>query len=313
MDSAVTLLEPALRFGSFYLVLALVCSVVTECIAGVLDSRGRTLQNGISALLQDQGLKERLYAHPLIRGIQEPESGRLPSYIASSTFALALIDILSGSAATDDRQALRAGVENLEHPAAKTALTAVLQNQQFASDQKRIEAWFEQDMDRVSGWYKRTSQIRIFVLTVLLTLITNLDSFKLLRDFEAGSIKSAILLASVTARLQATLGAQGHGTTTPDRDLVPPDRDPITPEEAQFLPGGYTGWQHDWITDWPHHEGAGFGSRLGYLLKNRLGGWLITIMVASIGAPFWFDTLSRFMNVRNSGKPPDNSSDKVSA
>ena len=32
-------------------------------------------------------------------------------------------------------------------------------------------------------------------------------------------------------------------------------------------------------------------------------GWLMTAIALSMGAPFWFDQLSRIMNVRNSGKP----------
>ena len=84
------------------------------------------------------------------------------------------------------------------------------------------------------------------------------------------------------------------------------DHDVITQQERQLL-GQITGWRGDWYTDWPHHEGASFGAWIWFLLKNRLGGWWITILVVSLGAPFWFDTLSRFMNVRNSGKPPEQS------
>jgi hypothetical protein len=36
----------------------------------------------------------------------------------------------------------------------------------------------------------------------------------------------------------------------------------------------------------------------------HLFGWLLTIAAISVGAPFWFDTLSRFVNIRGSGKPP---------
>jgi hypothetical protein len=37
------------------------------------------------------------------------------------------------------------------------------------------------------------------------------------------------------------------------------------------------------------------------------------MLAVSLGAPFWFDTLSRFMNVRSAGKPPDQSSGTASA
>ena len=33
-------------------------------------------------------------------------------------------------------------------------------------------------------------------------------------------------------------------------------------------------------------------------------GWTITSLAVSLGAPFWFDTLNRFMQLRSSGSPP---------
>jgi len=38
-------------------------------------------------------------------------------------------------------------------------------------------------------------------------------------------------------------------------------------------------------------------------LFRHLGGWLLTIMAMSLGAPFWFDVLSRLSRLRSSGKP----------
>jgi len=34
-----------------------------------------------------------------------------------------------------------------------------------------------------------------------------------------------------------------------------------------------------------------------------IGGWLLTVVALSLGAPFWFDTLSRLSRLRGSGKP----------
>jgi hypothetical protein len=34
-----------------------------------------------------------------------------------------------------------------------------------------------------------------------------------------------------------------------------------------------------------------------------VGGWLLTILAISLGAPFWFDLLGRFSRLRSSGKP----------
>jgi hypothetical protein len=49
------------------------------------------------------------------------------------------------------------------------------------------------------------------------------------------------------------------------------------------------------------------------VLLLHLFGWLLTIAAISVGAPFWFDTLSRFVNIRGSGKPPKSADPKPSA
>jgi multidrug efflux pump subunit AcrA (membrane-fusion protein) len=40
------------------------------------------------------------------------------------------------------------------------------------------------------------------------------------------------------------------------------------------------------------------------VITSLILGWFLTALAASLGAPFWFDTLSRIMNIRNSGKHP---------
>ena len=34
-------------------------------------------------------------------------------------------------------------------------------------------------------------------------------------------------------------------------------------------------------------------------------GWLVAALAASLGAPFWFDTLQRVANIRANGRAPD--------
>jgi hypothetical protein len=34
-------------------------------------------------------------------------------------------------------------------------------------------------------------------------------------------------------------------------------------------------------------------------------GWLLTALAATLGAPFWFDTLNKIMSIRSAGKAPE--------
>jgi hypothetical protein len=40
------------------------------------------------------------------------------------------------------------------------------------------------------------------------------------------------------------------------------------------------------------------------VLLTKLAGWGITAMAIFLGAPFWFDLLSKIINIRGSGNKP---------
>jgi hypothetical protein len=43
----------------------------------------------------------------------------------------------------------------------------------------------------------------------------------------------------------------------------------------------------------------------GGLWLAALAGWLVTALAASLGAPFWFDTLNRIIDIRANGRAPE--------
>jgi hypothetical protein len=46
-------------------------------------------------------------------------------------------------------------------------------------------------------------------------------------------------------------------------------------------------------------------SREKTLWPSRILGWILSIVAISLGAPFWFEPLSKLMNLRNAGEKPD--------
>lgn len=312
-------LDLAIGLSFIYLLLALVCSTLNETIAGILNSRGKTLAKGISSLLQDPALEKKLFEHPLIQGISSGKENRLPSYISSNKFSLALMDILTGPKPADDPEALRHGVENvLTSDKAKTALNAVLNNPKMSGDQQKLELWYEQGMDRISGWYKRSTQIRIFALAAIVTIALNADSLKMLREMWNNPTLSAVLVENAKDRLQKGRPDEDLPLVTYDNPDDPtastprtiPERDVISGPEKQLL-GKLAGWQGDSPHEWmAAHKDEGYGGWIWFLITDRFAGWIITILAISLGAPFWFDMLNKFMNVRNAGQPPKKEAEK---
>jgi len=275
-----TILDVAIGIIFIYLLVSLVISAINELIAGLLKSRAKNLSKGIQELLQDRsenGWVARLYQHPLIKGLSAPNSK--PSYIPSRTFAVALLDLIA-PATTDGSRTLadlKTGMANLPEPLQRTLTTLLDESQHDVERLKtQIEIWFNNGMDRASGWYKRKTQWIQFFLGLSLVIVLNIDSVHIGRTlFAVNSPLRASLVESAKSFV-----TQPGGTNRPFKDVV----------EAISTVSLPIGW-----SEFPKPD--------QWLIMVL--GWLITAFAVSLGAPFWFDLLNKFVNVRASGKAPE--------
>jgi hypothetical protein len=121
-------------------------------------------------------------------------------------------------------------------------------------------------MERASGWYKRKTQVWTVIIAAVVTLAVNADTLNIAHYLW------------VEPALRGALVAQSSA--------------PASAVEINQL-GQLMGWTSAVFTN----------SDAGAWLA-RLIGWLMTIVAVSMGAPFWFDSLNKFVNVRNGGRPP---------
>jgi len=275
-----TILDVAVTIVFIYLLVSLVVSAINELIAAMLKSRAKNLVKGIQALLQDPsqtGWVTRLYQHPLIESLSPPNSK--PSYMPSRTFALALLDLIAPATIDGTRTLadLKTGMANLPESLQRTLTTLLEESQHDVERLKtQIETWFNNGMDRASGWYKRKTQWIQFFLGLCLVILLNVDSVRIGRTlFAINSPLRASLVESAKSFV-----VQPGGTNRPIKDVV----------EAISNVSLPIGW-----SEFP---------KLNQLPIVLLG-WLITAFAVSLGAPFWFDLLNKFVNVRASGKAPE--------
>ena len=267
-----TILDVAIGIVFIYLLISLVISAINELIAAILKSRAANLSKGIQVLLQDPsqaGWVARLYQHPLIQSLSAPNSK--PSYIPSRTFALALLDLIAPATVDGTRTVadLKTGMTNLPAPLQRT-LTTLLDEAQHDVERLKtqIEIWFNNGMDRASGWYKRKTQWIQFFLGLSLVIALNIDSVHIGRAlFAVNSPLRGSLVESAKSFV-----AEPGGANRPIKDVV----DAIS---TASLPIGWSEIpkRDQWLT--------------------MALGWLITAFAVSLGAPFWFDLLNKFINV----------------
>src|SRR5882724_11564214 len=92
------ILDVAIGMIFVYLLLSLVCSAANEIIESLFKKRAKHLEEGLRALLQNKEMVAKVYNHSLVNGLfggeYKPKSRKLPSYIPSENFALALMDLV---------------------------------------------------------------------------------------------------------------------------------------------------------------------------------------------------------------------------
>jgi hypothetical protein len=310
-----TILDVAIGLILTYLVLSLVCTAINEGLAGVLSRRARYLLEGLQNLL-GKSLTRDLLNHPLLRGMTRERTrakektvdpmGSLqkpPSYIPARVFALALMDTAAKRAERAEPSGEKADrVDEEWAPEVKTAMAGLPEDVReavatLARDVKgdvkevlkTVETWFNEAMDRVSGWYKRRTQIWLFVIGFSVVAVTNADSLTIASTLWSNSTLREAVSAEAQVRVQT--GDTGTETVAPSENV----------EELLRL-GLPIGWVWSPSADQADDPRARPDDFSGWVLKAF--GLLFTAAALTMGAPFWFDTLKKFISVRSSGRKP---------
>jgi len=295
-------LEVLIGVVLLFLVLAVIASAVTEIVAQVLALRSRTLHDAISSMLFDEATRDEFYKHPLIKSLSQ--QGRVdkvfgrearPSYIPSDVFARAVLDVISVTQTAEGAMEIAATVPKLEldlktqklfEALAKPLGPAVNEVGELAAE---VEKWFDDGMDRVSGWYKRKTQLVLITVGVVVVIWAN------------ANIIRYVSVLSTNPDARAAVVAAAEKTTGP-----------ISTDDAlaklKALDFGI-GWDATVTADDSRHLPATLQEIPPALGANLLG-WLFAIAAVSMGAPFWFDLLKNVVNLRGAGAPVDGATTK---
>lgn len=203
-----TMLDVLIGLVVFFLLVSVAASYVVEFFASYLNLRAKGLERFITQSFGEGKQIElsqwasALYAHPVIQALHTPTLRSLgeasaPSYIPPASFASTVLDLLRSKGANlapgeaitlDDIKALLAG------GTLPAGLAAALQNMltsgtaEMKEIQGELEKWFDANMQRASGWYKRHTQGWLFLVAFALAAAFNLDSFylanRLMQDSE---------------------------------------------------------------------------------------------------------------------------------
>jgi hypothetical protein len=312
---------------------------------------------------------QQLYEHPMIFSLFEGsytgarENRKLPDYIPSRSFALALMDVIlpatastseaapqasgatgatvqtSGllqslrvarSALTDekDKQLLEKLIYRLENdtsdtpdasspgntpikalreaigrssatPEVKQALMMLVDaaGNDIVQARRNIEGWFDSSMDRVSGWYKRRVQWITLFLGLVLVGLTNIDTIAIANSLYTNADMRDSLVAAAQEYAKADSAQPDAQSSGAQACTSPECRIANNLDEIQSLglPLGWKGGELRGVLSTPQ----------GWV--SKVLGLVLTALAISLGAPFWFDLLNKFVVIRSTVRPTEKS------
>lgn len=286
-----------------YIALGLACSFIQEQVSAFWKMRPKALEQGIKELVSgDLSTFGALRQHPLISETRsDTKKDQFPSYVDPRNFSLAFLQTLgkvAGSATSaplgmasanpkDVMTRLIADVNGWKPTTegamrVKQSATALLTSAEGDYDKllAATDYWFNAKMDRVSGWYKRNAQWAVIGISFAVTLLSGIDSIDLGRQlFKTPAISAPLAKALSDATQKA--GDPAKGIAAVNQIVL----------DAQAQQSGQSLRFSRWFAGPPFDGSAVLGL-------------IITALAGALGAPFWFDVLKQFVNVRMAGDKP---------
>lgn len=193
-----------------YAVLSILVSILVEWWNHMRKERGKLLKNAICKLLSDPMNHEYghlFYGHYMISGLRSDH--RPPQYISSGMFAEVLIDIIAKQAAHSQRvkadlnsnakfkkyeitgdappatviDRFRLGVNMMDESPFRDLLVSFWDKSKgdYETMKQLMAAWYDDYMDRVSGWYKTKVQHTLLAAGFVVAIGLNVDSLHLVK------------------------------------------------------------------------------------------------------------------------------------
>ena len=352
-----------------YLLYSLLATLIQEIIASHFGFRGKMLERAIFRMLEDEtkfnskftsvlylfrksgngGVKHSIsyeyYKHPLILFLGERDNNGKPAYINKQTFSKVIVDLLRGKdvkPGDDIRSMIQKSLDEktTNWGDAKISEQTLSYLKSIWADSQgdvpkfkvSLEAWFDETMDRASGWYKKHTQIVLFFVGLAISIVFNVDTLKIVDKLEKDpklrqqivqqadafvqdhpnldtdlmqqeiEYKKAVMR---TMQIDSSLKKSDKGTVLEDSlklvkyRLLKERKDTLLNRSEKIIKNDIKNVNHSLGLGWEAYDSSSFLN-----IFYSLIGWMVTALALSLGAPFWFDLLNRLMKLRGSVTTP---------
>ena len=325
-------LSVVMLIGSFAVTL------LTQLLITLVNTRGRHLFRGLADILQhiDPGLDRKIAEEISRKVLENPMlsdvTKRLAAVVSREELTTLLLDFaagtniqkLSDSALSALRGALQKnGVQNPDQVLQNIrdlAFRLEKSNPELANNVRvnmailheapgafvmKINAWFDQTIDRVRARFTTTTHAVTLILSILIGFAVQMDTVaivnrlysdpalrqKLVEKGTAMEANASSAGATANANTKTSGGAPSSESEAQVNNRVVADIDVILGQSGVFSPPS---WKLVWVGGFvplPAWTSFSFQKLIGVLLSAAL---------LSLGAPFWYETLKTTLKLRSS-------------
>ena len=313
------------------LLISMIVTVITQIVTNLLNTRGKYLLNGVADILEQlhpgitRQIAEEIAGVALRNPLVSNANGRLGNVVHREELSKLLLDLGAGDGpmqlSEQAKEALRTAlIENgicrpgtpeeiqqqirekltnvravalqleLSHPEltnAARARVALLQqaNSQFLA---RINLWFDQTMDRVSERFTAHTRYVTFFTGLALALALQLDTAALVSRLSSDNdLRRSLLEIAEKQDTGSPAGAPGNSASSTPVRLTDIDRQnlrDLVTNNVIGIPQSLSDWVNRWTLD-------------NCVMKAL--GIVLTALLLSLGAPFWYSTLQNLIRLRS--------------
>jgi hypothetical protein len=344
-----------------YLLYSLLVTIIQEILATHFSFRAKILERAIFRMLEDGNkIKSSLvstillfkklssndkadtpsslfYKHPLIKYLSENKYKSKPSYISKKTFAKVMLDLLRGEnvrpeddlkpviqKALDDEKTNWGNVEIDAQTLSYLKSIWVDAKGDIESFKTLLEDWFDETMDRATGWYKKHTQVVLFFVGMTMAVFFNVDTLKIIDKLEKDPKLREQMVQQAAAFIEAhpdlEMQLQQMKSDNTDKVQMVTDENQKQDSLLKLNANSEQEYKHliakrdsliDFASKLVNEDiekvknvlGLGVGSfkweGFGSFILSLIG-WILTALALSLGAPFWFDLLNKMMKLRSS-------------
>lgn len=329
-----------------YFLMSIICNAIFEGFSALRRLRAGMLEKWLKSNLPN--VAGYFLDHTMINGLSA--KGKSTAYISPGNFSLVLLDAIVKETGTIpssladlakmlDELALKNKdllPEELQRSlklfiveAQQASLKAGQMKTEFELYHALVETWFDSQMERVGGVYKRYASYATFIIALAATFILNVDSISIAKYLYSNKdAREALAEVAYKAPSDTVYKAQVNRIKTQDSTVTKTKDglgtiitivknniitiDSNKSKIATLIPIGWNTEAEYKVFMAEHHQkphddkDKHNDNNLGIIMLFvvlKFFGLLVTVFAVCLGAPFWYDVLGKVANLRNTIKP----------